>query len=66
MDVVNNCYLKLSYEDSTSNFLKYNLWNELFARYMGERILEQQVVRQLDIEMLETDMIFNNLEPGDI
>lgn len=66
MDVVNSCYLKLSYEDSTSNFLKYNLWNELFARYMGERILEQQVVRQLDIEMLETEMIFNNLEPGDI
>ena len=66
MDVVNNCYLGKEYEQAGTNFLKFNLWNELFARYMGEKVVEQQVIRQLDIEMLETEVLFENLEPGDI
>ncbi len=66
MDVVNNCYLGKEYEEASNNFLKFNLWNELFARYMGEKVVEQQVIRQLDIEMIEGEMLFESLEPGDI
>jgi hypothetical protein len=66
MDVVNNCYLGKEYEQASSSFLKLNLWNELFARYMGEKVVEQQVVRQLDIEMLETEMLFENFDMENI
>lgn len=37
-----------------------SLWNEVFIRYMGESVLEQQILEQLDNDMIEPE----DLEPG--
>jgi hypothetical protein len=66
MDAVLNYYCDLDYKEAGSSFLKTCLWNELFSRYMGEKILEQQVLRQLDVEMLTVGSLFDNLSLEDI
>ncbi len=33
------------------------LWNEIFVRYMGEKTLEQQVLKQLDNEMIAPETL---------
>lgn len=37
------------------------LWNELFARYMGEEILENQILKQLDSQVIIPETIHDNL-----
>lgn len=37
-----------------------SLWNEIFIRYMGESVLEEQILSQLDNDMIEPE----DLEPG--
>lgn len=32
-----------------------SLWNEIFMRYMGEEVLEQQILEQLDNDMIEPE-----------
>jgi hypothetical protein len=38
------------------------LWNELFERYMGEKVLEQQVLKQLDNDMIAPETIHASLK----
>ncbi len=37
-----------------------SLWNEIFIRYMGESVLEEQILNQLDNDMIEPE----DLKPG--
>jgi len=32
------------------------LWNEIFTRYLGQKSLEVQVLKQLDNEMIEPEL----------
>ena len=34
-----------------------SLWNEIFMRYMGQKTLEREVLKQLDNEMIEPEML---------
>jgi len=40
------------YEDRYYYHFRESLWNEVFMRYMGEEVLEQQVLEQLDNDMI--------------
>ncbi len=55
--------LAYSNEENFNNRYVYHfrdsLWNEIFMRYMGEKVLEQQVLEQLDNDMIEPE----HLEP---
>lgn len=48
-----------SNEESFANRYSYHfreaLWNELFMRYMGEKTLEDQILKQLDNDMIEPE-----------
>lgn len=48
-----------SNEESFDNRYIYHfreaLWNEIFMRYMGERVLEEQILRQLDNENVKPE-----------
>lgn len=48
MDVAMNYTTQADYEHQVGLHLRGSLWNELFMRYMGHHVLEQQVLRQLD------------------
>jgi hypothetical protein len=39
-----------------------SLWNEIFMRYMGEKVLEQQILQQLDNDMLAPESIARKLK----
>jgi hypothetical protein len=39
-----------------------SLWNEIFSRYMGEKILEDQILKQLDNDMVAPELIFSSLQ----
>ena len=42
----------LSYEDRYVYHFRESLWNEVFARYMGEKTLEDQILHQLDNDVI--------------
>lgn len=44
-----------SYKDRVIYHFRESLWNEIFARYMGEKTLEEQVLKQLDNDMIEPE-----------
>ncbi len=48
-DYVNN----LSYTNQSTNHMREALWNEIFTRYMGQKVLERQVLNQLSHDALE-------------
>jgi hypothetical protein len=52
----------LSFGEQSVHHMRESLWNEIYARYMGEPALEYQVVRQLTKESLEPDFAANILE----
>lgn len=43
------------YKDRVIYHFRESLWNEIFARYMGEKTLEEQVLKQLDNDMIEPE-----------
>jgi hypothetical protein len=43
---------KTPYEDRVIYHFRESLWNEIFIRYMGQKNLEQQVLKQLDNSMI--------------
>ena len=47
------------YENRYAYHFRDSLWNEIFMRYMGEKVLEQQVLEQLDNDLIEPE----HLEP---
>lgn len=46
-----------SYQNRYAYHFRESLWNELFARYMGSKNLEQQVLHQLDNDMIVPDRL---------
>jgi len=49
------------FKDRTIFHFRDSLWNEIFARYMGEPILEQQVLKQLDNDMIAPETVARNM-----
>lgn len=46
---------KTPFEKRMMYHFRESLWNEIFARYMGEKTLEEQVLKQLDNDMIEPE-----------
>lgn len=45
------------YEEREIYHFRESLWNEIFMRYMGQKTLEQQVLKQLDNEMIAPEKV---------
>jgi hypothetical protein len=45
------------YADRYFYHFRESLWNELFMRYMGEKVLEEQVLRQLDNDLIAPEKL---------
>jgi hypothetical protein len=52
MDVAFSYSNDISFEDRYFYHFRESLWNEIFIRYMGESVLEEQVLKQLDNDMV--------------
>lgn len=57
MDVAVSYVNKLAYGQQSVQHLRDSLWNEIYMRYMGEKIVERQVLKQLDNESIGPDML---------
>ncbi|MBI1856948.1 hypothetical protein HY003_02170 [Candidatus Saccharibacteria bacterium] len=49
------------YEQRAIYHFRDSLWNEIFVRYMGQKTLENQILRQLDNEMIAPESIATSL-----
>lgn len=57
MDVAVSYVNGLAYGHQAIHHFQDSLWNEIFMRYLGEQTLEKQVLRQLDNEMIEPEIL---------
>lgn len=57
LDLSMSYYLGTNYRDRIVSHMRASLWNELFMRYMGEKVLEQGVLTQLDSSLLRADKL---------
>ena len=57
MDVAMSYSNNTPYKDRAIFHFRESLWNELFVRYMGEKVLEQQVLKQLNNSMIDPETI---------
>lgn len=57
LDLGMSYYFAINYEDRIINHMQASLWNELYMRYLGQKLLENQVVSQLDIDMIDADKL---------
>lgn len=55
MDVSLSYSNGIAYEDRYIYHFRESLWNEIFIRYMGQEILEKQILLQLDNDMIEPE-----------
>lgn len=55
VDVAVNYVNDLAYDSQSVYHFQQSLWNEVFARYMGQPALERQVLKQLDNKIGESD-----------
>lgn len=44
---------QLPYERNTIYHFRESLWNEIFIRYVGQKRLEEQIIKQLDASVIE-------------
>lgn len=52
------CYVNgLDYEQRLADYFRDSLWNEICLRYIAEKPLEVQVLKQLDNELLQPDLL---------
>ncbi len=52
MDLSMSYYLACDYSDRIVAHMRASLWNELYMRYMGQKVLESQVLQQLGSNMI--------------
>lgn len=52
MDIAVSYSNQTPYKNRAIYHFRESLWNELFQRYMGEKVLEQQVLKQLDNSLI--------------
>lgn len=57
MDVAASYTNHTVYEDREIYHFRESLWNEIFIRYMGQKTLEEQVLRQLDNDMIAPEKL---------
>lgn len=57
MDISMSYYLGVPYRDRIVSHMRASLWNELFMRYMGEKVFESSVLAQLDSNILKSDKL---------
>ncbi len=57
MDVAVSYLNDLPYGEQSVQYLRGSLWNEIYLRYMGEKTIEKQVLKQLSNEMIEPDIL---------
>lgn len=48
---------KISYKDRYFYHFREALWNEIFMRYMGESVLEEQILKELDNDMVAPEKL---------
>lgn len=57
MDLAVSFSNETPYHDRAIYHFREALWNEVFVRYMGQKTLEQQVLRQLDNNMIAPELL---------
>ncbi len=57
LDVAASYTNKTPYEEREIYHFRESLWNEIFMRYMGQKNLERQILRQLDNDMIAPEKI---------
>ncbi|MFZ1323639.1 MAG: hypothetical protein WAQ57_00580 [Candidatus Saccharimonadales bacterium] len=57
MDVSMSYCTGAPYQHRIIFHLRESLWNELFMRYMGHKVLEEQILRQLDNNMIKPEKL---------
>lgn len=57
MDMAVSYVNNLSYEHRAIYHFRESLWNEIFIRYMGQKTLERQILKQLDNEMVAPELL---------
>ena len=57
LDVAATYVNSLGYKDRAIYHFRESLWNELFIRYMGHEVLEQQILKQLDNDMIKPEQL---------
>ncbi len=57
MDIAVSYSTNTPYKDRAIYHFRESLWNEIFERYMGEKTLEQQVLKQLNNSMIAPETI---------
>lgn len=57
MDMAVSYVNRLAYGKQSVHHLRDSLWNEIYMRYMGEKVIERQVLKQLDNETIEPDVL---------
>jgi hypothetical protein len=57
MDVAASYCNNMAYELRTIYHFRESLWNEVFMRYMGQKTLQEQVLKQLDNEMIAPERL---------
>lgn len=64
MDMAVSYVNKLPYEQHAIYHFRESLWNEIFIRYMGQKTLEHQILKQLDNEMIEPELLAMSIRSG--
>jgi hypothetical protein len=57
LDVAASYVNDMPYHDRAIYHFRESLWNEVFVRYMGQKNLEQQVLRQLDNNLIAPEKL---------
>lgn len=57
MDISVSYCTNASYEQRATYHMRESLWNEIFMRYMGHEVLEQQILQQLDNNMIKPEKL---------
>lgn len=57
MDIAFSYANGLKYEERYLYHFRGALWNEIFVRYMGQKVLEEQVLQNLDNELIAPEQI---------
>jgi hypothetical protein len=47
----------IAFEDRYLYHFRESLWNEVFARYMGEKVLEDQLLMKLDNAIIKPETL---------
>lgn len=56
-DVAASYCNKTPYENRTIYHFRESLWNEIFMRYMGQKMLKDQILQQLDNDMIAPERL---------